>query len=121
LELIGGARHDARAFEAVFAQLPAMTQLTYVMMGKGYDSEQICQDLQSREVLAVIPPKRNHKKPIIYDLEQYQLREHVERFFNKLKQFRRIATRYEKLRYTFLAFIHLPASWLIIKQFVNTP
>jgi transposase len=39
----------------------------------------------------------------------------VERFFNKLKQFRRIATRYEKLRHTFLALIHLVASWLIIK------
>jgi putative transposase len=65
--------------------------------------------------LPIIPPKCHRKKPIIYDLEQYQLWEHVERFFNKLKQFRRIATRYGKLRHTFLAFIHLAASWLMIK------
>jgi transposase len=115
LELTGGARHDAPVVEAVFAQLPAMPQLTYAVMDKGYDSDQIRQYLQSREVLPIIPPKRHRKKPIIYDLEQYQLREHVERFFNKLKQFRRIATRYEKLRHTFLAFIHLAASWLMIK------
>ena len=43
------------------------------------------------------------------------LREKVERFFNNLKQFRRIATRYEKLSQTFLALIHLVAAWLIIK------
>jgi len=98
LELTSGARHDAPVFEAVFAQLPAMPQLTYAVMNKGYDSDQIRQDLQSRELVPVIPPKRNRKKPIIYDTEQYQLREQVERFFNKLKQFRRIATRYEKLR-----------------------
>ena len=84
-------------------------------MDKGYDSDQIRYNLQAREVLPVIPPKRNRKKPIAYDTDQYQLREKVERFFNKLKQFRRIATRYEKLRQTFLAFIHLVASWLMIR------
>ena len=88
-------------------------------MDKGYDSDQIRQSLQSRELLPVIPPKRNRKNPIIYDTEQYQLREQVERFFNKLKQFRRIATRYEKLRHTFLALIHLVAAWLMIRKFVN--
>jgi transposase len=43
------------------------------------------------------------------------LRAQVERFFNNLKPFRRIATRYEKLSQTFLAFIHLAAAWIIIK------
>jgi transposase len=46
---------------------------------------------------------------------QYKFREKVERFFNNLKQFRRIATRYEKLSQTFLALIHLVAMWIIIK------
>jgi putative transposase len=49
------------------------------------------------------------------DKDLYKLREKVERFFNKLKQFRRIATRYEKLSHTFLAFIHLVAVWILIK------
>jgi transposase len=50
-----------------------------------------------------------------YDVEQYQLGEKVDRFFNKLQQFRRMTTRYEKLRQTFLAFIHLVAAWLMIR------
>lgn len=69
---------------------------------------------------AVIPPKSNCKVPIAYDVEQDKLRDKVERFFGRLKQFRRIATRYDKLSKTFLAFIHLVAAWLSSKQFVNT-
>jgi transposase len=50
-----------------------------------------------------------------YDKALYKLREKVERFFNRLKQFRRIATRYDKLGNIYLAFIHLVAACLIIK------
>ena len=53
--------------------------------------------------MPVIPPKSNRTEPVDYDKDLYKLREKVERFFNKLKQFRRIATRYEKLSHTFLA------------------
>jgi transposase len=84
-------------------------------MDQGYDSDQIRQDLQSREVLPVIPPKRTRKKPIVYDTDQYQLREQVERFCTKLKQCRRMAPRSEQLRHTFLALIHLVASWLMVR------
>ena len=65
--------------------------------------------------MPVIPPKSNRTTAIDYDHDLYKLREKVERFFNNLKQFRRIATRYEKLSQTFLALIHLVAAWLIIK------
>ena len=50
-----------------------------------------------------------------YDKNLYKFREKGERFFNNLKQCRRIATRYEKLSQTFLALIHLVAVWIIIK------
>jgi len=63
----------------------------------------------------VIPPKSNRTEPLDYETELYKLREKVERFFHNLKQFRRIATRYEKLSQTFLAFIHLVAAWILIK------
>jgi transposase len=91
-----------------------MPQLAYGIMDKGYDSDPIRQHLQAHEVTPVIPPRHNRKEPILYDTEQYKLREKVERFFNKLKHFRRIATRYEKLLQTFLALIHLVASWVMI-------
>jgi transposase len=109
LELTSGARHDAPVFEAVFEQCPEMPHLAYAVMDNGYDRDSMRQHLQDREVTPVIPPKRNRKASIPYDSDQYQLREKVERFFNKMKHFRRMATRYEKLRQTFLAFIHMVA------------
>ena len=69
----------------------------------------------AQDLVPVIPPKSNRREPIAYDKDLDKLREKVERFFNKLKQFRRIATRYEKLSQTFLALIHLVAVWIIIK------
>ena len=47
-------------------------------------------------------------------------REKVERFFNKLKQLRRIATWYDKLGRTFMAFIHIASTWIMLRSFVNT-
>ena len=84
-------------------------------MDKGYDSNCIRAQLLAEDIVPVIPPKSNRIEPLDYDTELYKLREKVERFFNNLKQFRRIATRYEKLSQTFLAFIHLVAAWILIK------
>ena len=57
----------------------------------------------------------NRTEAIGYDKEKYKRREKVERFFNKLKQFRRIATRYEKLSRTFMAFIHIVSTWIMLQ------
>jgi putative transposase len=102
-------------FDLVFAHLPAEHHLEDAMMDKGYDSNHIRDRLQAEGIHPVIPPKSNRKEAIEYDKDKYKLREKVERFFNKLKQYRRIATRYDKLGHIFLAFIHLVASCLIIK------
>ena len=84
-------------------------------MDKGYDSDGIREHLLAQDIVPVIPPKSNRRTPRDYDKALYKLREKMERFFNNLKQFRRIATRYEKLSKTFLALIHLVAVWIIIK------
>jgi transposase len=84
-------------------------------MDKAYDSDTIRQVLHKQGVEAVIPSKTNRIEEIPYDREQYKCRQKVERFFNKLKHFRRIATRYDKLSRTFLAFIHLVATWMMIR------
>jgi putative transposase len=99
----------------VFAQVPPEPPLTHAMMDKGYDSNGIREHLLAQDIVPVIPPKSNRTASIDYDIDIYKLREKVERFFNSLKQFRRIATRYEKLSQTFLALIHLVAAWIIIK------
>jgi transposase len=63
---------------------------------------------------AVIPPKANRKNPRPYDKDLYQARHLIENFFAKLKQFRAIATRYDKRATYFLAAIHLASTviWL---------
>jgi transposase len=99
----------------VFAQVPPEPTLTHAIMDKGYDSDGIRAQLGAQDIVPVIPPKSNRRAPLDYDKALSKLREKVERFFNNLKQLRRIATRYEKLSQTFLALIHLVAAWIIIK------
>ena len=113
--LTAGQCHESPAFETVFAQVPPAPSLTHAIMDKGYDSQGIREQLLEHDIVPVIPSKSNRIAAIDYDKNLYKLREKVERFFNNLKQFRRIATRYEKLSQTFLAFIHLVAAWIIIK------
>jgi len=99
----------------VLAQVPPEPALTQAIMDKGYDSDGIRAQLVAHDIVPVIPPKSNRRVPLDYDKALYKLREKVERFFNNLKQFRRIATRYEQLSQTFLALIPLVAAWIIIK------
>ncbi len=65
---------------------------------------------------AVIPPINTRSKQLPYDKERYRRRNRIERFFHKLKQFRRLATRYDKLARTFLAALHLVAAFLLLKN-----
>ena len=95
--------------------MPPEHALTHAIMDKGYDSNGIREHLLAHDIVPVIPPKSKRRVPLDYDKALDKLREKVERFFNNLKQFRRIATRYEKLSQTFLALIHLVAAWIIIK------
>ena len=85
------------------------------VMDKAYDSHAIRRFLATLGIEAVIPPRANRTELVHYDAEKYKLREQVERWFSKLKQFRRIATRYDKLARTFLAFIHLAATWIMVR------
>ena len=86
------------------------------MADKAYDAEDRVIDLLragGKEI--VIPPKRNRKEQRIYDKELYKARHLIENFFCKLKQFRAIATRYDKTARNFLAAVYLAATtiWLI--------
>jgi transposase len=113
--LTGGQRHDAPGFDHVFDHLPQEQALDHAIMDRGYDRNHIRHRLQAQGITPVIPPKKNRKEVIAYDAQRYTLREKVERFFNRLKQFRRVATRYDKLSKLYLAFVHLVATWLIVE------
>lgn len=70
--------------------------------------------LNRRNITPVIPPKANRKTPRDCDFALYCERNLVERFFNKLKHFRAIATRYDKLARNFLAAIHLGSAMILL-------
>ena len=82
---------------------------------KAFDAEaRVIEPLQQAGTMVVIPPKANRKDPRPYDRDLYKARHLIENFFCKLKQFRAIATRYDKTARNFLAAIHLAATaiWL---------
>ena len=86
-----------------------------VLADKGYDSEAIVNRVRTSGAMAVIPPKRNRKAQREYDTFLYKERNLVERLFNKMKNFRRVATRYDKLDVAFLGFIYLAGIYLWLK------
>ena len=85
-------------------QLPADG---FVLADKAYDAEWIRAMIEAQDAVPIIPDRRAAKTPHAFSRDLYRLRNRVERFFNKLKQFRRIATRYEKLAANYLAMIKL--------------
>ena len=79
-----------------------------VIADKGFDAdERVNAPLEKAGKTAVIPPKANRKQPRAYGKELYRARQLIENFFAKLKQFRAIATRYDKRAINFLAGIYL--------------
>jgi putative transposase len=77
---------------------------------KVYDADGLIDHLTQRGITPVIPPKRNRTIQRNTDFSLYRERNLIERFFNKLKQFRAIATRYDKLKSTFLAAVQLASA-----------
>ena len=86
-----------------------------VMGDKAYGTNEIRNYIESRGASYCIPPKSNTAEPWECDFYQYKERHLVECFFNKLKEFRRIATRYEKLSRNFLSFALLASVMILLK------
>ncbi len=76
---------------------------------KGYDSQTIVDAVKLKGAKPVIPARSHRKKSRDYDRYIYKERNAIERMFNKIKHFRRVATRYDKLGITYLSFLHVAA------------
>ena len=81
-----------------------------VIADKGYESNGILEFIRSGGAKAVIPPKSNRKEPWEYDRDLYRQRNLIERAFNKLKHWHRIATRYDRRSLYFLSALYLVSS-----------
>ena len=113
--LTPGQASDARTYPELIDAVPEGCEATAAVADKSCDSDAIRADLERRGLEAVIPPPACRREPIAYDEARYRKRDGVERLFSKLQQFRRVATRHDKLDLSFLAFIHL-ASALIMTR-----
>jgi transposase len=91
-----------------------------LLADKGYDADFIREDMERRGGTAIIPTKRNRLVQLPVDAAIYALRNMVERCFNKLKNARRLATRYDKTADSYLGFIHIVSIRLWMREFVNT-
>jgi len=83
-----------------------------VIADKAYDSNDLRDIIADSGAQAVIPSNRTRKILIPHDVVAYKLRNRIERFFNKLKHFRRIATRYDRRAIYFLAALHLASAMI---------
>ena len=88
-----------------------------LLADKGYDANALRDMATARGAWANIPPKANRKDPICFSKHLYKARNLVERFFNKIKHFRRVATRFDKLAANFLAAVSLAATRLWLRSY----
>ena len=80
---------------------------TYLAMDKGYEDDMRRMLVRKKGFKPCVPPKSNRKKPWRYNRKMYRRRNEVERLFRRLKGFRRVCTRYEKLDIMYLAFLNI--------------
>jgi transposase len=106
--LTPGQRGDVTQAPALLDGLPARR----VLADKAYDSNALRQSIAAMGAEAVIPCNPTRKRLIPYDFEAYKARNLVERCFNKLKHFRRVATRYDRRAIGFLSFLHIACAML---------
>lgn len=87
---------------------------------KGYDSNAFVAAVRGRHAEVVIPPLRHRKHHRRYNKSKYKRRNLVERFVNRIKHYRRVATRYDKSARNYLAFVHLASVLAMLGVTVNT-
>ena len=105
--LSGGQAHDCPPAQRLIRRTKAAKKL---LGDKAYDSAELRQWLNDRGTKPVIPNKSNRKQPFSFDKKSYKQRHRIENAFCRLKDFRRIATRYDRLARNFLASVCLVAA-----------
>lgn len=111
IELSAGQANDARMAQLLLADLPSAAD---VLADKGYDADWITDHIEDRDCTPHILPRRNRYDGVTYSKKRYKARNLIERGFNRHKQFRHIATRFDQNPLNHLAMVELASTrlWL---------
>jgi transposase len=115
--LLPGQRHDSIGTDPLLRDV----DFAALIADKAFDNNALRTRLNERGAIAVIPSKADRKTPIPYDAAMYQWRHLIENCFQRLKEFRRVATRYDKTDTSFAAVIHLAAAFRTLPMNVCRP
>jgi len=110
LSLSAGNENDGPEGRKLLAQKGFSEEKLPLLMDKAYEGDETRQLAIDLNYEPVVPPKSNRKEPWEYDTELYKRRNVVERLFRRLKEFRKVFTRYDKLDVVFLGFIYFSLS-----------
>ena len=113
----GGEASDYQAVDELVAMPVANPKR--MLADKGYDGDDVRSSLLIKGILPVIPRRANRKEPAACDFQAYKNHNRIERMFNRLKQSRRIATRYNKTALSFLSFLNIAAARIWMQDYVN--
>jgi transposase len=116
LLLSAGQEADVSHAQALLDAVPAEAEIETVIADKGYDSKAVVQAVEARGAEAVIPTLSTRKEQRVIDKERYKQRNVAERFWAKVKQFRRVATRYEKTGRNYLAFVQVASIMVALRD-----
>ncbi len=111
LTLTPGQVADVTEAKSLLTDIP----LEEVIGDKGYDSKQLVTTVEAQGGEAVIPSRKNAVSPREIDWDRYKDRNLVERFWSKIKHYRRVATRFEKKAQNFLAFVHIASIMILLR------
>jgi transposase len=124
VDVVPGQAGDAPLLVPLLDRTLERAEVDEVVGDKGFDGDQLRCDCLNRDVNPNIPLRANRDPEAwAFDPESYKERNRVERLFGKAKQFRRVATRYEKLKATYLGLLHLVLGFIRLRKQrnVNTP
>ena len=107
LALPAGNCGDASEGRSLLRQLSQMDRPVYLLMDRACEGDETRALAAELGYMPVVPPKSNRKNPWDYDKQLYKQRNQVERLFRRLRRFRRIFTRYDKLDIVFLSVVYL--------------
>src|SRR5262249_18430869 len=120
VDVAPGQAHDAPLLEPMLGRTPGRVPVIGELVGdKGFDGDAQRGACIGRDVFPNIPSRSSRTGPWPFLPDGYRERNRVERLLGKLKQFRRVATRYDKLKETFLAMIHLALGLIRLRASVN--